>query len=74
MLFGVLKPLEEPALIFLPHTVLAESFGMLIPLQNVVGFFLGLFFVSYEPDAECLHPVPFSQLVLPHSWGRGSSL
>lgn len=44
MLFGMLKPLEEPALIFLPHTVLAESFGMLIPLQNVVGVFFRVIF------------------------------
>lgn len=71
----MLKPLEEPALIFLPHTALAESVGMLIPLQKYCGGrFLGLFFVSYEPDVECLHPVPSSQLLLPHSWGRGSSL
>lgn len=37
MLFQMFKPLEEPALIFLPHTVLAESVGRLIPLQNIVG-------------------------------------
>lgn len=44
MLSRMLKPLEEPALIFLPHTALAESVGMLIPLQNIVGVFFRVVF------------------------------
>lgn len=44
MLFHLFKPLEETALIFLPHTALAESVGMLIPLQSIVGGFFRVIF------------------------------
>ena len=66
MLFHIFKPLEDPALTSLLRAAFADSVEMLMPRQN--GF-LGLFFVSHEPDVECLHPVP-----LACSWGRGSSL
>lgn len=67
MLFHLLRPLQEPALIFLLRAPFVGSVGMLMPLQR-------LFFVSREPDTECLHPVLLTQLVQPCSQERGSLL